>query len=109
MICCHLGACFCRFLYSVIACCSLASVSARSGSLGRGMVVVEDNDFNLVARYAPILLKDLHNICHNLTRYLTRREDKLSLDRIPGTWYSHRDAQFCRTSTLRRADESALD
>ena len=37
---------FLSFLYSAIACCSLASVSARPGSLARG--VVED-DFNLVS------------------------------------------------------------
>jgi len=40
---------FLSFLYSAIACCSLASVSACSESLARDMMVVVENDFNLVA------------------------------------------------------------
>ena len=43
------GSFFCRFLYSAIAYCSLASVLACSESLARDMMVAVENDFNLVA------------------------------------------------------------
>src|SRR5437764_12423038 len=60
---------FCRFWYSVIASCILASVSACFGSLARVMVAVEDDYFNLVGgmcrwvvAYRPYLNSELSTL-----------------------------------------------